>query len=73
MEEFKQFMKKFRTMGLGIEENAALEFVGNTYRVLQSQEGARVHRVFREGRQLTVEPVVQTPAFLNIERLLRIP
>ena len=63
-------VSKYGGMGLGVDDNAALEIAGDTYRVLSSAEGAGVHRVFRQRGRVIAEVVEPTEMYQPIERLL---
>lgn len=63
-------VSKYGGMGLGVDDNAAIEIAGGTYRVLSSTEGAGVHRVFRQRDRVTTEVVGPTEDYQPIGRLL---
>ena len=43
----KAMVSKYGGMGLGVDDNAAIEVAGDSFRVLSSAENAGVHRVYR--------------------------
>ena len=63
-------ISKYGGVGLGVDDNAALEIAGDTYRVLSSDEDAGVHRVYKRSGKVVTETVQETEVYQPIRHLL---
>lgn len=66
----KAMVSKYGGMGLGVDDNAAIEVAGDSFRVLSSAENAGVHRVYRLRGKVVTEFVEKTERYRSIDRLL---
>ena len=66
-------VKKHGGMGVAIDNNCAIEFIDDGYRVITSQPGAGAYRVYRRGGQIVREAVEQRQGLAPTSELLRMP
>ena len=69
--DFKKMVKKSPDIGIGIDDNCALEVIDGSYRVITSQEGAGAHKLYKQNRQLIIEQIEQMRVFAPISDLWR--
>jgi dipeptidase E len=52
---FKEFMKKYSSIGIAIDNNCAIEFIDGKYKLLRSVKTANAYRVFRVKGKVQLE------------------
>ena len=57
-------------LALACDNNAAIEIVGDTYRVITSARGARAYKVFRSKGEVVAERLPTRKAYAPLEHLL---
>ncbi len=69
---FEYLMKKLpkNTIGIGIDENCAIEFVNNKYRVLSSKKSAKAYKIFWENSKIISKEIIKTTELQDITSLL---
>ena len=67
--DFKEFMKKHSSMGIAIDNNCAIEFIDNKYRVLTSKKGRKAYRVFRKKNKIIMEEISKKNKYTPISVL----
>lgn len=53
--DFKEMISKNDTMGIAIENNCAIEFTDDSFRVLKSDENAKAYRIYMSDNKLVQE------------------
>ncbi len=66
-----RMVAKYAGVGLGVDDKAAIEIAGDSFRVLSSAEEAGVHRVFRLKGRVVTEEVEPAESYQSMSRLLR--
>ncbi|HEX2908993.1 MAG TPA: Type 1 glutamine amidotransferase-like domain-containing protein [Phototrophicaceae bacterium] len=70
--DFMQRMRRCAEVGIGVEDNAAIEVVDDTYRIITSQVGAKAYKfVRRRGGQVEVEDLKPSDTFQPLAELLK--
>lgn len=69
--DFKEFMKNFPEVGIAIDNNCAIEFSENDYRVLSSKKGRFAYKVFWKKGKYHKQQLPETKEFLNLKDLLK--
>lgn len=59
-------MGEYNMTGIGIDNNCAIEFVDETYRVISTNENARVYRLYRDGTNIIKEEIIKENGFKDI-------
>ena len=67
---FEQMLRKHPGIGIAIEDNCAIEVVGNAYRVISSKVGAGAYKLFAGRGEPTTERIVQKQEYEPIAKLL---
>lgn len=73
--DFIAFMKKRTGVGIGIDNDCAIEFIDNKYRVIASKNGAKAYRVFKNHGKICCEEIAAkkgyTPTFMLLKKLYK--
>ena len=72
-QDFHDMVKKQGGMGIAIDNNCAIEFIDEGYRVVTSRPDAGAYRVYRRGGQTVTEIVEQRQDMTPTSELLRRP
>ena len=70
--DFEKMIRKYGGIGIAINDNAALEVVDDTYRIITSKNTAKAYKVYRKGRTITVEELLPTSHFQPLPKLLSV-
>ncbi len=68
---FEKMIGNIGGMGIAIENDCAIAFVNNGYRVIPSKKNAGAYRVFKRKGKVVTERIVEVPALQPIEKLFR--
>ena len=71
--EFASTIEKYRGIGIALDDNCAIEFIDDTYRVLASQKGSRGYKIYKREDQIVSERLEHTSSFKKIDSLLSTP
>ena len=69
--DFQAMVRRHTGVGIGIEDNCALEVVDGSYRIITSREDAAAYRIERSGGSLLVGRIPQSKAFAPLSDLLQ--
>lgn len=69
-EDFAKKIMKYDVIGIAIENNCAIEFKDNQYRVLTSEEGAKAYKVFKKDNSIMKEEIKKISTYRPLEELL---
>ncbi len=69
-QDFREMVQKYGGTGIGIDNNCALEFTGEGFRVISSQPAAGAYKLFRDRGQVTVEQIQHSQDYLPVSSLL---
>lgn len=70
--DFQKMIRKTGGMGIAIDNNCAIEFIdGRFYKVITSKSRARAFRVYKRGRDVVEERIIQDAKLEPIESLYR--
>lgn len=58
-EDFRRMLSKHPEPGIAIDNNCAIEFVDDKYRVITSQDGAKCYRIYKSGGSVATERIDQ--------------
>lgn len=64
-------MKRYPSIGIGIDEKCAIELLEEKYRVISVNRNAGAYRVFRESGKVKIEEVEKTEDFMPVEELYK--
>ena len=70
-EDFRKMMQARRGIGLGIDNDCALEIIDDTFRVITSSSNVGAYKVHKDHRQVVAEPIPQKLDFTPVSALLR--
>jgi dipeptidase E len=70
---FRSMMRarSYQEVGIAVENNCAIEFIDDRYRVLSSKKGSRAYRVSKSKGNLTTETIEEKSEYTPIETLFR--
>ena len=69
--DFQDMILKHGGTGIGIDNDCALEFVGDGFRVISSKPTACAYKLLKNRGKVTVEQIRRSPEYLPISSLLR--
>lgn len=67
--DFKEFMKNNSAVGIAIDNNCAIEFIDDKYRVLTSKKGRKAYRVFKKRDKIIMEEIPKKKNYTPISPL----
>lgn len=67
----KKMLKNYRDIAIALEDGAALEIVGQNYRILTSQPNAKAYKVYWHNQTFYEIEISQTPDFKTLDDLLK--
>ncbi len=70
-EHFRNMIEKTGGMGIAIDDNCAIEFIDDTYRVITSNKHAKAYRVFRQNRKVVSSQVQESKEFRPVKELFQ--
>src|SRR3989344_125379 len=68
---FEDMIRKIGGFGIGVDDGCAIEFVGNTYRVITSKPHAKAYKVYNRNGDIVTEEIEQKKEFTNISELYK--
>jgi len=66
---FREFMKKYSSMGITLDNCCALEIVDDGYRIISSKKNAGAYRVFKKKGKVMIEEIPQKKTFSPLREL----
>lgn len=66
---FQKMIKEYGGLGIAIDNNCAIEYVDDTYRVIASEKSARAYRVYKRNGRVVSEEIKKTKEFLPISKI----
>lgn len=66
---FKEFMKKYPDMGIGIDEHCAIEFVDGRYKLIPIRSGSHAYKIFKQNGKVNIEKIHIRKKYSKIEEL----
>ena len=69
---FEKMIARGGGIGIAIDSNCAIEFVGDTYRVISSRRGAGAYRVYKKKGKIVSEKILEKKEFSPIVELYRL-
>ena len=69
-EDFQQMVRKHSDVGIGIDNNCAVEVVDDTYRVITSQAAAGAYKLLNRSEEVLAQRLDQKEEFESIAQLL---
>ncbi len=64
-------IKEYGLVGIAIDNDCAIEFVDNTYRLISTRENANAYRVYKSGDKIVREAIVKDFSFRCIDELIQ--
>lgn len=68
-QNFPKMIEKFGEIGIAIENNCAIEFIEEKYRVISSEKNAKAYKIYRQNDNVEVKEIVKDAHFRNINEL----
>lgn len=68
-EKFTGFMKKYSEIGIALDNQCAIEFIDDKYRVLTSKKGRRAYKVFKKKGEVTLKEIPKKKELMPIKNL----
>lgn len=69
--DFKEFMKNFSEVGIAIDNNCAIEFIDDKFKVLTSKRGRKAYKVFKKNKKIIIEEIPKKNNYLPISLLYK--
>jgi len=70
---FHAMLRKIGGVGIAVEDNCAIEILGDKYRVISSTQRAAAYRVFKKRGAVVAEPITKQTALRPLAELFRVP
>lgn len=68
---FTNFMKKYSSVGIAIDNNCAIEFIDDQFKVLTSKRDRKAYKVFKKNKKIIIEEIPKKKNYLPISLLYR--
>ncbi len=68
-EDFRKMIKKIGGIGIAMDDNCAIEFIDDTYRVITSNKRAKAYRIFKKSGKVLSEKIPQIKEIMPTHRL----
>lgn len=69
--DFKEFMKDYSDVGIAIDNNCAVEFIDDKYKVITSRKGRKAYRVFKKANKVIMEEIQKKKDYLPTSLLYK--
>lgn len=69
--KFQGMIKKIGGFGIAIEDNCAIEFINDKYRVITSKKYAKAYKVYKKSEAVVLEKIEQKKELIPITELYR--
>jgi dipeptidase E len=69
-DEFDNMIKEYDLVGIGIDNDCAIEFVDNSYRVIAIKDNANAYKVYKERTEIIKEVILKDSNFRSINELM---
>lgn len=69
-QDFREMVQRFRGTGIAIDNNCALEFMGDGFRVISSGPTAGAYKLYRDRGEVTVQRIQRSQDYLPVSSLL---
>ena len=69
-DEFDNMIKEYDLVGIGIDNDCAIEFVNDSYRVIASKDNANAYKVYKERTEIIKEVILKDSNFRSINELM---
>lgn len=67
---FQKIMKKYGGIGIALDDNCAIEFIENKYKVITSKKHAKAYKIYKRKGKIITEIIKQRKEFASITTLL---
>ena len=67
--EFDNRIKEYEIVGIALDNNCAIEFVGNKYRVITTKDNANAYKLYIRNSELTREVINKESQYRDIKEL----
>ena len=68
--DFQRMVAEHPEIGIAIDNNCAIEFIGDEFRLITSQTEAKAYRLHKDGGQIVTEQIEQKQELTPISTLL---
>ena len=69
-DEFDNMIKEYDLVGIGIDNDCAIEFINDSYRVIASNDNANAYKVYKEKTEIVKEVILKDSSFRSINELM---
>lgn len=69
-DEFDNMIKEYDLVGIGIDNDCAIEFINDSYRVIASNDNANAYKVYKERTEIVKEVILKDSNFRSINELM---
>lgn len=69
-DEFDNMIKEYDLVGIGIDNDCAIEFVNDSYRVLASKDNSNAYKLYKERAEIVKEVILKDSNFRSINELM---
>jgi dipeptidase E len=69
-EKLDYMIKEYELVGIALDNDCAIEFVGNTYRVIATKDNAYAYKVIKKGTKIIKEIILKDSIFRSMDELV---
>ena len=69
-DEFDNMIKEYDLVGIGIDNDCAIKFINDSYRVIASNGNANAYKVYKERTEIVKEVILKDSNFRSINELM---
>lgn len=70
-EKMDAMIKTYDILGIALDNDCAIEFVDDSYRIISTNDSADAYKVFKEGMKINKELILKSSTFRDINELLK--
>lgn len=72
-EKMEAMIRAHNVVGIGLENDCAIELIDNNYRIITTNDNSNVYKVYKEGTRIQREIIIKDNNFRNINELIQVP
>jgi dipeptidase E len=71
-EKLDAMIKTYDLVGIAFDNNCAIEFVDESYRIISTNDGANAYKVYKNGTKINKEVILRISNFRDINELMKL-
>lgn len=71
-EKLEVMVEAYDLLGIGLDNNCAIEFIGDRYRIISSSDDANAYRAYKKGTKIYKDVIIKDNNFRHIDELMKV-